>query len=254
MAAELFAACASPADERSDVFALGSILSEILTGEPAYRGNSLREVCEKARRGEVDDALGRLAGSEIDAELASLARDCLSPNLAGRPRHAGEVAARMADYLEGVACRLREAELAEAKASARADEEGKRRRLWAILACLSAATAIVAAIAYAAWDGRRREREASASADPPRPGGPARFSRLRRFRRPPALGRGPRRGRQRLATPVARPAVGQARLAALGADLEGGLKRAEADRKLLDDLEIARFRATTGMCRGAGPV
>ena len=47
-------------DERTDVFGLGSILSEILTGEPAFIGRSSDETLRKAGRGEVADALVRL--------------------------------------------------------------------------------------------------------------------------------------------------------------------------------------------------
>ena len=47
-------------DERCDVFALGSILCEILTGEPAFTGRSSGEIQRKASRGELKDALDRL--------------------------------------------------------------------------------------------------------------------------------------------------------------------------------------------------
>ena len=44
-------------DERADVFALGSILCEILTGQPAFTGRSSGEIQRKAARGETADAL-----------------------------------------------------------------------------------------------------------------------------------------------------------------------------------------------------
>ena len=47
-------------DERCDVFALGSILCEILTGEPAFIGRSSGEIQRKASRGELKDAVDRL--------------------------------------------------------------------------------------------------------------------------------------------------------------------------------------------------
>jgi eukaryotic-like serine/threonine-protein kinase len=46
-------------DERCDVFALGSILCKILTGEPAFIGRSSGEIQRKASRGELKDALNR---------------------------------------------------------------------------------------------------------------------------------------------------------------------------------------------------
>jgi eukaryotic-like serine/threonine-protein kinase len=44
-------------DARADVFGLGSILSEVLTGQPAYTGRSPNEVMRKATRGETAEAL-----------------------------------------------------------------------------------------------------------------------------------------------------------------------------------------------------
>ena len=44
-------------DERADVFGLGSILCEILTGRPAYTGQSSDAIMRKAKRGDTADAL-----------------------------------------------------------------------------------------------------------------------------------------------------------------------------------------------------
>ncbi len=66
-------------DERCDVFALGSILCELLSGEPAFTGRSSGEIERKASRGELKDALERLDRSGSDAELIALAKDCLAP-------------------------------------------------------------------------------------------------------------------------------------------------------------------------------
>ena len=94
-------------DERADVFALGSILCEILTGEPAFLGRSSGEILRKAALGDTADALARLDACGADAELIA------SPGTAWRarrrtaPRHAGAVAERVTAYLAGVQDRLR---------------------------------------------------------------------------------------------------------------------------------------------------
>ena len=121
-------------DERADVFGLGAILCEILTGQPPFVGQTREEIREKAARGDVADAFHRLDTCGADPELLSLARDCLAPDRQQRPRDAMQVAARMTAHLAGVQDRLRAAELARVEAQARAEEERKRRRLTVALA------------------------------------------------------------------------------------------------------------------------
>ncbi len=120
-------------DERADVFGLGAILCVILTGQPPYTG-SLYEVMEKAGQGEVADAYARLEECGADAELIELCKQCLAAERDQRPREAGAVATRLAEYQAGVQQRLRRAELESATARARAVEERKRHQLTAALA------------------------------------------------------------------------------------------------------------------------
>ena len=107
-------------DERCDVFALGSILCELLTGEPAFTGRSSGEIQRKASRGDMKEAVDRLEVSGSDAELIALAKDCLAAELEDRPRQAGEVTALINAYQVGVQERLRKAEIARAEEKARA--------------------------------------------------------------------------------------------------------------------------------------
>ena len=79
-------------DRRADVFGLGSILCEVLTGRPAYTGRSAAEVLRKAMRGDTGDALARLDACTAEPELIALARDCLAAEPEDRPRDAGAVA------------------------------------------------------------------------------------------------------------------------------------------------------------------
>jgi serine/threonine-protein kinase len=109
-------------DRRVDVFALGSILTEILTGVPAYRGVSADEILAHAALGATYEALSRLDVCQADRELIALARDCLNISPNNRPSHAGVVAQRITDHQNGVRERLKSAELAKAVESARALE------------------------------------------------------------------------------------------------------------------------------------
>ncbi len=64
-------------DRRADVFGLGAILCEILTGKPPYIGRSGEEVRRKAANGNLADALARLDACEADSELVALTTACL---------------------------------------------------------------------------------------------------------------------------------------------------------------------------------
>jgi len=86
-------------DQRTDVFALGLILCEILTGQPAYDGESALRM---ARDGDLAQAHVRLASCGADPELISLAMHCLRLNPSERPRDAGVVGGAIKAFLEGV--------------------------------------------------------------------------------------------------------------------------------------------------------
>ncbi|MFK7819519.1 MAG: serine/threonine-protein kinase, partial [Planctomycetaceae bacterium] len=125
---------------RSDVFGLGSILCEILTGSPPYTGESQTEIYRKASRAKLEECFERLSQQNIDEELTQVVRDSLQPEPEDRNRDASVLARRIGSYQASVETRMREAELAKAEANARAVEERKRRRVVMALAATILAT------------------------------------------------------------------------------------------------------------------
>jgi eukaryotic-like serine/threonine-protein kinase len=148
-------------DERVDVFGLGAILCEILTGQPPYVEWTAGEICQLAAGADLSGAWRRLDASGADSELVAMTRRCLSPLPRDRPRDASEVVSHLSVYLSGVEKRLKQAELASVEALAKAFQERTRRRL-----VVGLATAIVLLIAtlagagsLAAWNRQRRSAE-----------------------------------------------------------------------------------------------
>jgi serine/threonine-protein kinase len=137
---------------RSDVFGLGAILCDILTGAPPFRGKGLMDLLTQAARGDLADACARLDACGADGELVRLAKACLAAEPGQRPADGAAVAAGVAAYLEGVQERLRQAEIARA----RADAERRRRR--AQLALLGSLLVLVLLGGGGAWLFQQREQ------------------------------------------------------------------------------------------------
>ena len=85
-------------DARADVFALGSILTEVLTGDPAVTGATVLEVIGKTSAGQVEPPSSR--SPRVPPELDAIATRALAP-LEQRYATAERFAADLKAWLEG---------------------------------------------------------------------------------------------------------------------------------------------------------
>jgi tetratricopeptide (TPR) repeat protein len=94
-----------------DVYALGAVLFELLTGHPPFRGTDAAEVMDKILRAEPDRA--RRLNPAVPRDLEVIAAKCLEKDPARRYAAAGDLADDLGRFLAGRPIRARAVGLTE---------------------------------------------------------------------------------------------------------------------------------------------
>jgi tetratricopeptide (TPR) repeat protein len=153
-------------DERSDVYGLGAILFQTLTGEAPHTGGGISPVSIKlgAAGTTKEEALERilrrrLSEAKVEERLAQITLRCLAHDPAERPQDAGTLQVELQEYLDGLEQHARDMELRAAAAQASL-EHSRRARRFATLSFVTILLAIltVGALLYTAERRSRDER------------------------------------------------------------------------------------------------
>jgi len=116
-------------DETSDVFSLGAILFQILTGTKLYEKRDNDNLLVLAAQCQLDEQLALLMGHDLE----DLVRRCLAVRQSDRPKNAAEVERAISAHLASVEERAQAARVAAAEARVRARGERRKRALTLVL-------------------------------------------------------------------------------------------------------------------------
>jgi serine/threonine protein kinase/Tol biopolymer transport system component len=135
-------ACGKPVDKRTDIWALGCVLYELLSGKQAFPGQNTTEVLADVVKAEPD---WRILPSFTPVEIRGLLQRCLRKDSLRRLRDVGDARIEIDDALAA-------ASSGEQASSADARSRLRRTPLWAGVAVLSF---VVAVSGIALWSLRR---------------------------------------------------------------------------------------------------
>ncbi|MBX3463762.1 MAG: serine/threonine protein kinase [Planctomycetes bacterium] len=212
-------------DARSDVFALGAILCEILTGLPPYAGPA-QQLIGMAAMAKLDDARARLENCGAERDLVDLTLQCLMPAPAARPMSAEKVAAVIHGHLAAAEERVHRARVEAAEAKVRAVSLRRAHGLGIALA-----TVFAAGLAVSLWFWREADAQRSLAAQA-----------AENEKAAAAIARAQRDQAERIGTFLAETLQGAGPAVALGRDTAMLREMLDAAAKRIDRGELAEAR------------
>jgi serine/threonine-protein kinase len=152
MAPEQAAARAADVGPPADVYALGAILYELLTGQPPFQGHNPHDTLDQvlSRSPPPPSALRR----DTPAALEAICLQCLHKDPGRRPARAHDVAERLSDFLDAGSTRA--LVVTATRRSLQAVAERPVATLSVLLATVAVAAALLAL--YQAWDAEAYRR------------------------------------------------------------------------------------------------
>lgn len=120
----------------ADVFSLGAVLFEILTGSRLHADTPVDDLINKAALGDLNDSLIKLDQCDADEAIKTICKKCLATDPKRRPAEAGTIAEELSSYLTAVQAKVKKLELTQATTELKLTEERKRRKLTLSLATI----------------------------------------------------------------------------------------------------------------------
>ena len=135
--------------KRADVFALGGILHQILTGNPPFSAPTSTMALARSLNSDLEKAHADLEASGAEADLIAIVKSCLAVNPQDRPEDAREVNEKYSAYVATRDERLDLARLEQARAGVRLVAQQKRiRQIIGFSAAIIAAMLVAAAAGF----------------------------------------------------------------------------------------------------------